>query len=385
MFVFIWLLIFKVANFLRLIKHTWSFTNTFLLEMSCLSSDANEFCTEDQPSNGSDASSDTIRRPRDRKLTPISVCSLRSISPSPLRVRNENLLPQRDPVLDLKGKNQYTEHTRVCQQSHKCNHDNDDRCFMQAKTSSTSVCQSLPIQDIDPDTRKGRIDSNTTPNLYSKQKYSIHTRPPSESANQAMLLKRNEVVRPIECTDSMSAPAASMRRSKHQLKHLISHLRLRTSKSRKSFGISRKQWTSTDSKSRRLSGSTSSTSLQNSRYHSTRSAISIKSLSVSNPSTHGLNDIARPRRSRRSALFSKGSGDSRKSQGINRTNADSGQTPSYLTDELTLESATQCRQTLEELVSSEESYIADLKILVNVRTIRHFGEVANLIAPKRPI
>lgn len=54
------------------------------------------------------------------------------------------------------------------------------------------------------------------------------------------------------------------------------------------------------------------------------------------------------------------------SDGVNRASMDSNHGSAQIIDEAAWGRAVQRRQTLEELVSSEESYIADLKVLINV-------------------
>lgn len=71
------------------------------------------------------------------------------------------------------------------------------------------------------------------------------------------------------------------------------------------------------------------------------------------------------RKTRRSGLLRSGHRSSKISDGVNRASIDSSQ-GSQIIDEAAWGRAIQRRRTLEELVSSEESYIADLKVLINV-------------------
>lgn len=72
------------------------------------------------------------------------------------------------------------------------------------------------------------------------------------------------------------------------------------------------------------------------------------------------------RKTRRSGLLRSSYRSSRISDGVNRASMDSNHGSAQIIDEAAWGRAVQRRQTLEELVSSEESYIADLKVLINV-------------------
>lgn len=72
------------------------------------------------------------------------------------------------------------------------------------------------------------------------------------------------------------------------------------------------------------------------------------------------------RKTRRSGLLRSSHRSSRLSDGVNRTSMDSSHGSAQIIDEAAWNRAVQRRRTLEELVSSEESYIADLKVLINV-------------------
>ncbi|MCJ1469436.1 hypothetical protein MMC07_008069 [Pseudocyphellaria aurata] len=72
------------------------------------------------------------------------------------------------------------------------------------------------------------------------------------------------------------------------------------------------------------------------------------------------------RKTRRSGLLRSSYRSSRLSDGMHRASIDSSQGSAQVIDEAAWIRAVQRRRTLEELVSSEESYVADLKVLVNV-------------------
>ena len=72
------------------------------------------------------------------------------------------------------------------------------------------------------------------------------------------------------------------------------------------------------------------------------------------------------RRNRRSTLIRSSKRSSRHSSGFNRSSMEDRPLSLHVIDEAALLRAIQRRSILEELVSSEESYVADLKVLVNV-------------------
>lgn len=84
------------------------------------------------------------------------------------------------------------------------------------------------------------------------------------------------------------------------------------------------------------------------------------------------------RRTRRSTFLRS----SKRSSGrSHRASVDSSQGSGQVVDEAAWARAIQRRRTLEELVSSEESYIADLKVLVNVSCLAHkYSQALNHIA-----
>ena len=67
------------------------------------------------------------------------------------------------------------------------------------------------------------------------------------------------------------------------------------------------------------------------------------------------------------------------SDGLNRASIDSSQGSTQIIDEAAWNRAIQRRRTLEELISSEESYIADLKVLINVIVLNLTPDVSILL------
>ena len=84
--------------------------------------------------------------------------------------------------------------------------------------------------------------------------------------------------------------------------------------------------------------------------------MSLATMNVGQPSPRG----------RRSMFFKNNNRSTRFSQSLPRESIDSRPSLSQVVDEMSLHRAIQRRNTMEELVSSEESYVADLKVLVNV-------------------
>lgn len=80
------------------------------------------------------------------------------------------------------------------------------------------------------------------------------------------------------------------------------------------------------------------------------------------------------RRARGSTLIRSSNRSSRLSRSFNRPSLDESSVSGPTIDEAARERATKRRRTLEELVDSEESYVADLKVLVNVSCLHPFVE-----------
>ena len=81
-----------------------------------------------------------------------------------------------------------------------------------------------------------------------------------------------------------------------------------------------------------------------------------------------LSGVPTPRKTGRSAILRNSNRSSKLSHATNRASIDSSMGSTPIIDEAAWNRAVQRRRALEELVSSEESYIADLKVLVNVGT-----------------
>ena len=79
-----------------------------------------------------------------------------------------------------------------------------------------------------------------------------------------------------------------------------------------------------------------------------------------------LSTMQQSRNARRSTLLQSSNRSSRFSQSFNRASLESPSETMQVVDQATWERAVRRRQILEELITSEESYIADLKVLVNV-------------------
>jgi hypothetical protein len=94
-------------------------------------------------------------------------------------------------------------------------------------------------------------------------------------------------------------------------------------------------------------------------------SISLATLSVA-PQSSKMRGSTHVRSSNRS---------SRLSHSLNRWSIDETSNSTHMVDEASRQRATKRRQILEELVESEESYVADLKVLVNVRPHRSFARL----------
>lgn len=83
------------------------------------------------------------------------------------------------------------------------------------------------------------------------------------------------------------------------------------------------------------------------------------------------------RRTRTSTQLRSSNRSSGISDGLNRASIDSSQGSTQIIDEAAWNRAIQRRRTLEELISSEESYIADLKVLINVDSPKLYPQPFN--------
>ena len=329
---------------------------------------------EYQPADDFHSSTDTVHRTRARKISETSVESLSSSPPGPLLARNENLLPtHKASQATLRYHKAYPNISWPRQDSNP----RPENLYIARHTKSapitpTSVNEVDSLVDIDLNAGCGEenlcSDEVATGCLGDSVQPRLSFDPAIEdtletSKLKARLGKEDERTSPSVGTPTL--PKFPFRRWMRSLRHKSPSEK--SSSRKNSLKFRPERWSLDDfeespaTKPISISGKKSIRHKKTSSWSSGGLATAVKSASV------GLGTPQSPKAKRlsllRSSLRSSGT-----SQATVRGSLDS-QTSPRVMDGAAWERARQRRRTLEEIVQSEESYVADLKVLVNVSVL----------------
>lgn len=308
-------------------------------------------------SMGSNTSSDTVQRPYDRPSTPISIRSLGSVSSSPLRIRSENIQPirlfSRDASRSVEDASLFPSPQRSSKHSsRKSSRAKDNLLRPRSRNVSTLVQESSLLEEV---------------NLYSPHDINHESASESDKENQHPgtnvkeprlsfdvshdeVLSVDEPSRTSNQTKLRNVPTPSAGpRPSRSFKGWINNLRPQPLRRKKTLTVRKKRWPLDESPQYR--------DIMKSPKTGRRRSEEQKAVVEERP-----NGSPPPRMFRRSNPFSKSSKSSRRSEDRSRLSAESN-----ALQVAALERTTQRQKTLEELVVSEASYIADLKVLIHVR------------------
>lgn len=227
---------------------------------------------------------------------------------------------------------------------------------------STFLLSAGPLEDVDLNVKGARADCGGN----SAHAYSFINDP-----DLSLHVTQEMVARSIRDQEN-SRPSSMMTKTTmlttHSLKRWISTLRRKNSKNIEPLKVRQERWSLDDFEE---PGSARPSLLRRQTINSHRKTSSWSSsgfAEVVKLARAGLNtlNVAPPGRRNRKSILRSSDISSRVSHSGNRTSTDSGHGSTYLIDEAAWARGIQRRRTLEELVSSEESYISDLKVLVNV-------------------
>lgn len=327
-----------------------------------------------QSSNGSNRSEDTVQRtPRNRNLTPSSIRSLGSISSSLLRVRNENTPPPRktsrtafhsaDDASLFPTPVPSSKHS-----PHKSSWSNGVPFPPPSRTAPTIIRDAGPLDDIDlvsPPGTPGQGEDSDKENqepLAKEPRLSFETQ-------EEVLFVNEPVIHSPKVPPKVPASPGNLRTS-HSFKRWISHLRPHPLKHRKTLITSTKRWPIDDSPEQQKIKSAARPENKRSghRKSSSRSSAGLVDVVRSVAMTRSTSTPG-SRKSRRSYPFSRSNRSSKISEDQTRTSLNDSQAPAKALDSAALARRLQCQQTLNEIVDSEASYVADLKVLIYVREL----------------
>ncbi|KAL9045639.1 MAG: hypothetical protein Q9214_001349 [Letrouitia sp. 1 TL-2023] len=313
---------------------------------------------KDHLPNVSDSSLDTVDSPYNQKLTPTLVCSplpMVPMSSSPLRLKSENLIPSRSTA-NVKDTFPYATVRSTSKQSSQKSSFGDGRPSPARSRTTSALMRGAGLLD--------NVDLNASsgePKVAVKRD-KIPSRLSFETSRKETLSIGSASTRREAGKGDKSTPMTNRSSGKHPIKRLIGTLRSQGSRRKKHSTISREQESLDVPEEKK-------TEYPNvaewGKYKTSSTAAS------SFTTARGSNATSRSRKNRLSGKFSRSNMNSRFSQASNRASTDSRLDWIHGIDEPALRRADQRRRTLEELVCSEESYIADLKILLNVNIFGH--------------
>lgn len=327
------------------------------------------------PADDFHSSTDTVHRTRARKISETSVESLSSSPPGPLLVRNENLLPtHKASQATLRyHKAAYTNISWPRQDSKP----RPENLYIARNTASapitpTSVNDVDSLVDIDLNAGCGEDNLCSDDDDAGCPGESVQPRlsfdPAIEdtletSKVQARQGKEDERASPSVGTPPL--PKFPFRRWMRSFRHKSPSEK--SSSRKNSLKFRPERWSLDDFEESPASKPIRTSGKERIRHKKTSSWSSGGLVTAAKSATVGLGTPQSPKAKRlsllRSSLRSSGA-----SQATVRGSLDSQASPRVM-DGAAWERARQRRRTLEEIVQSEESYVADLKVLVNVSVL----------------
>lgn len=318
---------------------------------------------KDHLPNVSNSSLDTVDSPYNQKQAPTSVRSPLSMPSSPLSVKSENLIPTRSTSNVRDAVSYVTVRNTSKQSSQKSSFGDTGLSPVKSRTASGLTRGSGLLDKVDLNAGSGEpkaaIKTDKNPLRLS-----------FEASRKETLAIGSASTRRREGNFNGSTPMINRSSGKHPIKRLIGTLRSQGSKRKKHSTISRDQESQDVPEDEKIE-------YPNVAEQEKRKTLSRVALGFA--TARGSNATSRSRKNRLSRKFSRSNMNSRSSQASNRASIDSRLDCGHGIDESALQRAEQRRRTLEELVCSEESYIADLKILLNVSNFGHGTDKFSLI------
>ena len=316
------------------------------------------------------SSSETVYRVFKRER---SIGSNGSKDPStlgPLRVRNANTPPRSTSLstVDCAEFPREASFTRKAskQFSLRFVRENDISSSPRYAGTSASLFDAGPLEDISLDAENSEANGVEDPEHTSGRDLSFEATP-AESISTRHLLTELRLAKEPRKPSLVIANTSTLK--KHPFRRWVTTLRRRNSR-RKGNLIPRLERWSLDEFDDVRSATLALPEGENTRRHkkssSWTSSAFVTAVQSATASLLPLSIAPQSRKTRRSGPLRSSHRSSRISDGANRASMDSNQGSAQIIDEAAWGRAVQRRRTLEELISSEESYITDLKFLINV-------------------
>ena len=317
----------------------------------------------------------TIQRASNYRPSAGSARSLGSSSSARLQVGRENLAARRDGSHSSLKISPYSTSSSLIRRtsrraSHRSRWENDTPLATYEQRVSTLLAEAGPLEDIDlnagfgdsPQSRHESAqdaDDNVNRGLsydYRKQETLLTPRVPSDVSREATDPKLFDI--------GTDHPL----KSENPLKRLVGTLRTQGPKRRHSLTVRKERWILDDfdegkpieidsPQSRGLTGHQKASSWSSSGLRHAIKSATVRLQSTTNTPRSSMFSRARLLRSNRG---------SRVSNAASKASIDGDQVAARAAEHAARERAVQRRRILEELISSEESYVADLKVLLHV-------------------
>ncbi|KAL8783323.1 MAG: hypothetical protein Q9213_004698 [Squamulea squamosa] len=317
---------------------------------------------------GSRTSVDTVQKSYSQHLTPNSLRSLGSVSSSPLRVRSENVQPTRLFRQDgsTNSASLFPSPQRTSNHSsRKSSWGNEVLVPPQTQNISAPAQKSSLLEVVNFESL--RVTDHDSANGSDKENLRSRLKEPRLSFDESdeEVLSLNEPARSVVTTKAevLQTDIAGPRTSS-SFKRWISHLRPPPLKRKKTLTVRQQRWSLDDSPSHQddmnvqKSDHVRTRDKKTSTQPPTRLCDAVRAVMTERPGSSPT-----PRQIRRSNPFSRSNRSSRRSEDQARSSAEL-----KALEVAAHERTTQRQKTLEELVVSEAGYIADLKVLIHVRT-----------------
>ena len=322
----------------------------------------------------SNGSSDTVNRAYHRKPSSNFKGSLGSGSSRQLRVANENALPSRTASLSTLDFLEGISNSRLPNNASENPICGTYDCLpgLVGKTSA-SISDVGPLEDIDLNSRYGEVSqrsSNGSESGYSPN----HGLSFELQAKETLSTKIHGAA---SCRPSIVVTDAAA----HPIRRFLSTLRHGHLKSKRALSVRKERWSLDDFDEDQPVTSPQQRQVRPSGHKKTSSWASSGFVTAVKSATTSIGTLSAPQSqlSRRLAPLRNSKRSSKLSQVTNRESVNGNNDTNPMVDEAAWDRALQRRRTLEELVSSEESYIADLKVLKNVSIIFRVQPSNNLI------
>ena len=317
--------------------------------------------------NQSETSLGTVHHTHRRNISLDSAGSYGSFGTGELRVRNATIPPSESAsasslYLAESFKGSLDRRRSSKQASHKSSWGTEIPVPPLPSDPSTFLLDAGPLEDIDLNVTGERVRRGSK----TMHTYSFNADPyVSMQVTQEMMersIRDQENLKPSNIVTKTATPIT------HPFRRWISTLRPKRSKMVGPLKVRQERWSLDDFEESSLPKATlpgRRTISSHRRGSSWSSSSFVEAINSARAGIGALNVAPSSRRNRKSILRSSDVS-SRVSRSGNRTSVDSGHGSINLMDEAAWARGIQRRRTLEELVNSEEGYISDLKVLVNV-------------------